>query len=136
VTGRLEQSEEDDLVIAKARLRYLRTSPQKARLVVDQIRNRGVNEALSMLRNHKRVVARDLEKLLHSAVANASVGEQRVDPDRLFVSRAFVDAGPTMKRARHRAMGRVFRILKRSCHVTLELDTREKAQPSSASETA
>lgn len=119
-------------MIAKARLRYLRTSPQKARLVVDQLRNRGVNEALSTLRNHKRAVARDLEKLLRSAVANASLGEQRVDPDHLFVSRAFVDAGPTLKRSRHRAMGRVFRILKRSCHVTLELDTRERARTSGA----
>jgi large subunit ribosomal protein L22 len=123
-------------VIAKARLRYLRTSPQKARLVVDQIRDRGVNDALSTLRTHKRAVARDLEKLLRSAVANASLGEQRVDPDHLFVSRAFVDPGPTMKRSRHRAMGRVFRILKRSCHVTLELDTRERAQTSGAPEPA
>jgi len=123
-------------MISKARLRHLRTSPQKARLVVDQIRNRGVEDALSLLRNHKRAVARDLEKLLRSAVANASVGEQRVDPDHLYVARAFVDAGPTQKRIRHRAMGRVFQILKRSCHVTLELDTRKKGKAAVASESA
>ena len=110
-------------MIAKAKLRYLRTGPQKTRLVVDQIRHRGVNEALSMLQNHKRAVARDLEKLLRSAVANATVGEQKVDPDNLIISGAYVDAGPTLKRVRHRAMGRLFRILKRTSHVTLELDT-------------
>ena len=65
-------------MISKARLRHLKTSPQKARLVVDKIRDRGVEDALSLLRNHKRAVAHDLEKLLRSAVANASVGEQRV----------------------------------------------------------
>lgn len=114
-------------MIARAQIRYLRTSPQKARLVVDQIRNRGVNEALSTLRFQKRAVARDLEKLLRSAVANATVGEDRLDPDNLVVSRAFVDVGPTAKRSRHRAMGRLFRILKRTSHITLELDVVEGA---------
>jgi len=123
-------------MISKARLRYLRRSPQKVRLVVDQIRNRGVEDALSLLRHQKRAVAKDLEKLLLSAVANASVGEQRVDPDILYVSRVFVDAGPTQKRMRHRAMGRVFQILKRSSHVTLELDTRHKGKAAGASESA
>ena len=60
-------------MITRAQLRYLRTGPQKTRLVVDQIRNRGVNDALSLLQHHKRAVARDLEKLLRSAVANATV---------------------------------------------------------------
>jgi large subunit ribosomal protein L22 len=119
-------------VIAKARLKYLRTSPQKARLVIDLIRNRSVEEALGTLRHQKRAVARDLEKLLRSAAANATMGEQRVDPDELVVARAYVDTGPTLKRSRQRAMGRVFRILKRSCHVTLELDTREKNRPPAA----
>ena len=123
-------------MISKARLRHLKTSPQKARLVVDQIRDRGVEDALSLLRNHKRAVARHLEKLLRSAVANASVGDQRVDPDHLYVARAFVDAGPTQKRIRNRAMGRVFQILKRSCHITLELDTRGKGKAAGASEPA
>ena len=123
-------------MISIAKLRYLKTSPQKTRLVVDPIRNRGVEDALSLLRNHKRAVARDLEKLLRSAVANASVGEQRVDPDNLYVSKVFVDKGPTQKRIRHRAMGRVFQILKRSCHVTVELDTRRKGGSTGASESA
>ncbi|MFQ5669405.1 MAG: 50S ribosomal protein L22 [Acidobacteriota bacterium] len=111
-------------MLAKAQLRYLGVSAQKARLVVDQIRDRGVEEALSLLRHQKRAVARDIEKLLRSAVANASLDEQRVDPERMVIARAFVDSGTTAKRSRHRAMGRVFRILKRSCHITLELDTR------------
>jgi large subunit ribosomal protein L22 len=110
-------------MIALARMRHLRSSPQKTRLVVDQIRNKGVNTALAMLQTHKRAVARDLEKLLRSAVANASIGEQRVDPDQLVIRRATVDGGPTLKRSRNRSMGRVYRILKRTCHVTLELDT-------------
>jgi large subunit ribosomal protein L22 len=109
-------------VIAKASLKYMGTSPQKVRLVVDQIRGKRVEEALSILRFSPKMAARDLEKLLKSAVANAEQREERVDVDRLHVSRAAVDAGPTMKRVRFRAMGRAFRILKRSCHVSLELD--------------
>jgi large subunit ribosomal protein L22 len=112
-------------MITQARLRYLRCSPQKARLVVDQIRGKGIGEALSLLRYSPKAVARDLEKLLRSAVANAQQGEERVDVDRLYLARAYVDSGPTEKRIRHRAMGRVFRILKRRCHVTFQLDARE-----------
>jgi large subunit ribosomal protein L22 len=114
-------------VISRARLRYLGTSDQKTRLVVNEIRGKAVGEALSMLRFIHKAVARDLEKLLRSALANAEQREQRVDVDRLFVSRAWVDRGPAQSRIRHRAMGRVFRVLKRSCHVTLELDLRGRA---------
>jgi large subunit ribosomal protein L22 len=97
-------------------------SPQKTRLVVDQIRGKRVEEALSILRFSPRAAAREIEKLLRSAVANAEQREERVDVDRLRVSRAAVDPGPSLKRVRFRAMGRAFRILKRSCHVSLELD--------------
>ncbi len=114
-------------MIAKARWRYLGTSPQKVRLVVDQIRGKPVGEALSFLRFSPKMAARDVEKVLKSAVANAEQREERVDVDRLRVSRAYVDPGPTLKRVRFRAMGRIFRISKRSCHVTLELDV--KARP-------
>ena len=109
-------------MIAKAHRKYLQTSPQKVRLVVDQIRGKRVEDALSILRFSPKMVARDLEKLLKSAVANAEQREERVDVDRLLVSRAFVDEGPTLNRARFRAMGRIFRINKRSSHVTFELD--------------
>jgi large subunit ribosomal protein L22 len=107
-------------------LRYLGTSEQKARLVINAIRGKGVGEAISTLHYLKKGIARDLERLLKSAVANAEQREQRVDVDRLYVSRAYVDRAPMAKRLRHRAMGRVFRILKRSCHVTLELDLRSQ----------
>jgi large subunit ribosomal protein L22 len=114
----------DATVIAQARLRFLGSSAQKTRLVVDQIRGRQVGEALSILGVSKKTVARDLEKLVRSAVANAQQGERRVDVDDLVIARATVDGGPTQKRVRVRSMGRVFRILKRSCHVTLHLDSR------------
>lgn len=115
-------------MIAHAKLKYLRASPQKVRLVVDQIRGRGVQDALEVLRFSPKVVARDLEKLLKSAVANAEQREERVDLDDLRISRACVDVGPTQKRVRFRAMGRVFRILKRSSHVTLELDLKRRRE--------
>jgi large subunit ribosomal protein L22 len=92
---------------------------------VNQIRGKDVGPALAVLRHSPKAVARDVEKLLRAAVANAQQGEERLDVDRLYVSKAFVDPGPTEKRIRHRAMGRVFRILKRRCHVTLQLDARD-----------
>ncbi|MCZ6779086.1 MAG: 50S ribosomal protein L22 [Acidobacteriota bacterium] len=113
-------------MISRARLRYLGTSEQKVRLVINVIRGKRVGEAISTLHYLKKGVARDMEKLLKSAVANAEQREQRLDVDRLYVSKAFVDRAPTAKRLRHRAMGRVFRIIKRSCHVTLELDLRSQ----------
>ena len=70
------------------------------------------------------MVSKDLEKLLRSAVANVQQGERRVDVDDLFVSKATVDGGRIEKRVRVRSMGRIFRIMKRSCHVTVQLDTR------------
>jgi len=111
-------------VIARAKIRFLKTSAQKARLVVNQIRGRPVGEALALLGVSEKIVAKDLEKLLRSAVANAQQGDARVDVDRLYISRAVVDQGPSEKRARAGSMGRIFRILKRRCHVAVELDAR------------
>ena len=113
-------------MVTRAILRYLKTSPQKVRLIVDEIRGKDVNEALSILRFSKKHAAKDVRKVLSSAVANAQQGEKKVDVDHLFVSRAYVDAGPIEKRARIRAMGRIFRIMKRSCHVTIHLDEKSK----------
>jgi len=110
-------------MVSKAKLRYLGVSAQKTRLVVDQIRGQKVGDARTILYHSKRRVSADLEKLLLSAVANALDKDPKIDEDSLVVSRAFVDDAPPMKRSRHRAMGRVFRILKRACHVTLELDS-------------
>ncbi len=116
-------------MISKATMRYLRSSPQKTRLVVDQIRGLDVNEALADLGESRKSVARDVSKLLRSAVANAQKGDQRVDADTLYVSRAWVDAGPSLKRIRPATFGRAFRILHRTCHITLELEAKAGAAP-------
>ena len=114
--------------VSSARLRYLGTSAQKARLVVDLIRGRAVGEALATLRFTKKAVARDIGRLLDSAVANARQKRQDVDVDRLYVRTAFVDGGPSLKRIRPAPMGRAFRVLKRMCHVTIALDERPLPQ--------
>ena len=114
-------------LVASARLRYLGTSAQKTRLVVDLIRGKDVGEAAATLRYTKKAVARDLARLLDSVVANARQKRQDVDVDRLYVSTAFVDGGPSLKRIQPAPMGRAFRILKRMCHVTLGVG--ERAAP-------
>lgn len=108
--------------IARARLRYLGVSAQKVRLVVDQVRGKNVGEAISLLHYSPKLVARDLEKLVQSALANAQQKDQKIDVDRLVIVRATVDEGPPQKRTRHRSMGRVYRILKKTCHVTIDLN--------------
>lgn len=119
-------------MISRARMRYLGSSAQKARLVVDLIRGCGVEEALATLQYTRKSVAKDVSKLLNSAIANARVAKENVDVDRLFVSRACVDGGPTQKRVRPAPMGRAFRIVRRSCHITIELD--EKKAPTTVVE--
>jgi large subunit ribosomal protein L22 len=108
-------------LVGHARLRYLGTSAQKARLVVDLIRGRRVEEAMGTLRFTPKAVAREILKVLDSAVANARVKKPEVDVDRLVVGTAFVDGGPSLKRIRPAPMGRAFRVQKRMCHVTLGL---------------
>jgi large subunit ribosomal protein L22 len=114
-------------MVSKAKMRYLRSSPQKTRLVVDQIRGLDANKALATLDESRKSVARDVSKLLRSAVANAQKGDQRVDADTLFVSRAWVDCGPSLKRSRAATFGRAFRILHRTCHITVELEARPES---------
>lgn len=116
-------------LVASARLKYLGTSAQKTRLVVDLIRGKGVGEATATLRFTKKAVARDLARLLDSAVSNARQKRQDVDVDRLYVKTAFVDGGPSLKRIQPAPMGRAFRILKRMCHVTIGLDERALPLP-------
>ena len=108
-----------------ARLRYLRGSAQKVRLVVDLIRGKGVQEAVNLLQVTNKAAARPVEKLLKSAIANAENREDHVDVDRLYVKEIFVDGGPTFKRIRPAPMGRAFRVLKRQSHITIKLDTRK-----------
>jgi large subunit ribosomal protein L22 len=106
-------------------MRYLRVSPQKARLVVDLVRGKQVEQALSILRFSRKAVARDLYKVLWSAIANAKEREGLRDESGLFVQLAYVDGGPTLKRIRANSMGRAFRILHRTSHVTFVLGKRE-----------
>jgi len=119
-------------VISKAQLKYLGVSAQKTRLVVDQVRGKNVGDALSLLRFSSKRVARDLEKVVRSALANAQQKDPKLDVDRVFIARAQVNEGPPMKRSRHRSMGRLYRILKKSCHVTFELDARVVSRPTAA----
>ena len=104
-----------------ATLRFARVAPRKARIVVDLIRERRVDQALDILRNSQKGVAETVYKLLDSAVANVQESELDWDLDRLVVSRAWVDEGPTMRRFRARAMGRATRIRKRTSHIYIEL---------------
>ena len=106
-----------------ARLRWLRMSPRKVRLVVDQIRGKDVEQALNVLDFSPKAAAVPVAKLLRSAVANAEV-KGLFDLDRLFVELATVDEGPMWRRWRPRAMGRATRVRKRTSHITLELAER------------
>lgn len=106
---------------ARAQLRYMKASPQKVRLVVDLVRGKGVEEALEILRYTKKSCAKDLEKLVRSAVANAENAEAGADVDELVVSKIYVNEGPREKRVQPAPMGRAYRILKRQSHVTVEL---------------
>src|SRR5581483_11350592 len=110
----------------RAQAKWVRTSARKARLVADHIRGRSVPEARAVLAFTPRAAAREVEKVLRSAVANAEANHGLIG-DELVVSAAFVDEGPTLKRWRARARGRVARIRKRTCHITVLL---EPAAPS------
>ena len=112
---------------ATATLRYLKASPQKVRLVADLVRGRKVNEALSILRFTKKTCAKDLEKLVRSAAANAENKEVNVDTDELVVSKIFVNEGPREKRIQPAPMGRASRIQKRQAHVTVHVSDEVKA---------
>jgi len=111
---------------ARAVARYVRVSPRKARLVVDMIRGKSAAEAGTILRFTPKGAAEVVGKVLASAVANAE-HNQKVRPETLFVSEAFVNEGPTLKRIRPRAMGRAFQIRKRSSHITIIVKQREGA---------
>ena len=107
---------------AHATAKYIRTSAQKAGLVLDLIRGRDVNHALATLRFARKGVARDIEKVLRSAIANAQTKDGfGGDVDRLFVSACFANQGPSQKRIRPAPMGRAFRVVKRTAHLTVKV---------------
>jgi large subunit ribosomal protein L22 len=112
--------------VSSAAARYIRISPQKARLVADLVRDRFVGEALTILRhNEKRKASAIIEKALRSAIANAQNKVPSIDVDSLYIARIFVDQGPQFKRIRPAPMGRAFQILKRTSHVHVYLEDRK-----------
>ena len=111
---------------AKAVARYVRVAPRKARLVVDLIRGKSIDDARAILRFSPRAAAEVVEKVLNSAVANAE-RNLHIKADTLVVGTTFVDEGPTLKRIQPRAMGRAFRINKRTSHITVVVKQREGA---------
>ena len=110
---------------AHATARFIRTSAQKAGLVLDLIRGCEVNKAIALLQFSRKHVARDISKVLRSAIANAQQKEGfGGDVDRLFVSACYAGQGPTMKRIRPAPMGRAFRVVKRTAHLTVHVAER------------
>ncbi|MGA8943431.1 MAG: 50S ribosomal protein L22 [Thermoactinomyces sp.] len=109
---------------AKAVARYVRITPRKARLVMDLIRGKSVEEALAILRFTPRAASPIIEKVLTSAVANAE-HNYNLDTSRLVVAKAFVDEGPTMKRYMPRARGSASRINKRTSHITVVVSEKQ-----------
>ena len=121
---------------AKAQARYVRLSPTKARRVVDLIRGRQAAEAVAVLEFAPQAAGEPVRKVVQSAVANArvkaSAASEPFDERLLVVQAAYVDEGPTMKRFRPRAQGRAYRIRKRTSHITVEVESRPKAEPKKA----
>ncbi len=113
---------------ARATAKFVRVSPQKARLVVDLIRGQNVGDALSILRFTKKRVTREVEKVLRSAIANAEQKSEAVDVDRLVVSRAYVGDAPRLKRIRPAPMGRAYRYQRRLSHITVVVEERGERQ--------
>jgi large subunit ribosomal protein L22 len=121
------------MIEAHATARYIRTSAQKAGLVMDLIRGRDVNQALATLQYSRKSVAGDIAKVLRSAIANAQQKEGfSGDVDRLYVAACYANQGPSMKRIRPAPMGRAFRVVKRSAHLTVAVAERPEPVEASA----
>jgi large subunit ribosomal protein L22 len=122
---------------AVARVRHIRVTPMKARRVVNLIRGKQASEAMAILKFAPQQASESIFKLVQSAVANAKVIADKqnlsIDEDDLFVSRAFVDEGTTLKRFMPRAQGRAFRILKRTSHITIVVATPDELAGAKAS---
>ena len=104
---------------ARAEARYIRMSPQKARLVVDLIRGHRAGDAINILQTTNKRIAPSVEKVLRSAIANAENRSNDVDVDKLFVTEAYVNEGPRMKRVRPAPMGRAYRYQRRMAHIVV-----------------
>ena len=114
--------------LAKAEARYVRVSPQKARLVIDLIRGQQAGDAIHILSAVNKQIAPAVEKVLRSAIANAENKSQDVDVDRLFVSEAYVNEGPRQKRIRPAPMGRAYRYQRRMSHIVVKLGERAEEE--------
>ncbi len=110
---------------ARAEAKYIRTSPRKVRQVIDLIRNKDLNDALVILKFNAKASAADVLKVVESAASNAERNHDMIR-DNLYIAETFVNEGPTLKRFRHRAMGRASRIRKRTCHITVVLKEHEE----------
>src|SRR2546423_11901055 len=120
---------------ARAVARHVRVTPMKARRVINLVRGLPAKEALAVLQFAPQAASEPVYKVLASAIANAENNE-RLDPDSLLVSEAYVDDGPTLKRFRPRAQGRAYRIRKRSCHITIAVESVPPQQNRRAKATA
>jgi large subunit ribosomal protein L22 len=121
-----EAASAEELPRAVARARYVHMTPMKSRRVVDLIRGRNAQDALAVLQFAPQAASGPVAKVLASAVANAE-NNLKLDPETLWISAAYVDEGPTLKRFRPRAQGRTYRIRKRTSHITVEVESRPKA---------
>ena len=110
---------------ARAEARYLKVSAQKARLVVDLIRGQQAGKALTTLRTTNKRIAPTVEKVLQSAIANATNRNEHLDVDQLFVTEAYVNEGPRMKRVRPAPMGRAYRYQRRLSHIVIKVTEKE-----------
>jgi large subunit ribosomal protein L22 len=110
---------------ARAEARYIRISPQKARLVVDLIRGHRAGDAINILRSTNKRIAPTVEKVLRSAIANAETKSDSVDVDQLVVKEAYVNEGPRMKRVRPAPMGRAYRYQRRISHIVVAVAERQ-----------
>ena len=114
---------------ARSHAKYVRTSAQKAKLVMDLNRGKQASQALAILRFTKKSVARDIEKALRSAIANAVYvadrnQKRRLDEDDLYVSACYANQGPSQKRVRPAPMGRAYRVIRRTAHLTVKVAER------------
>ena len=110
---------------AKAEARYIRTSPQKIRLVIDLIRGQRAGDAINILRTTNKRIAPSIEKVLRSAIANAENRNNDVDVDKLMVTECYVNEGPRMKRVRPAPMGRAYRYQRRLAHIVIKVTEKE-----------
>ncbi len=106
---------------AKAKAKYIRSSPRKARLVLDLIRGRDAGQAVNLLRFTKKRVASEVQKVLRSAIANAEGKSETVDVDQLYVSEAYAEDGPRARRIRPAPMGRAHPYQRRTCHIVVKV---------------